>query len=102
MIAEPNAMSHGLTTTGGGGAFTGILMSASNPEAVEQPRASAAAHARFFMTSPSPGNILPGFGRPELTSERGLTPPLRACELHRGTRYYGRRWKIQARLKSVT
>src|SRR5262249_2406902 len=59
MIAEPNAMSHGLIT-GGGGAFIGIFRSAANPEPVEQPRASAAAHARFFMTSPSPDNHLPG------------------------------------------
>src|SRR5215467_13556815 len=102
MIAEPNAMSHGLTTTGGGGAFTGILMSAASPETVEQPRASAAAHASFFMTSPSPDDNLPGFGRPELTSARRLTPPLRTCEPHRGTSYYARRAKIQARLKNVT
>ena len=54
MMAEPNAMSHGLITAAGG-AFVGAFLSksAAKPETVEQPRASAAAHAIPFIKSPA-------------------------------------------------
>jgi hypothetical protein len=54
MMAEPNAMSHGLITAAGG-AFTGTFLSksAAKPETVEQPRASAAAHASPLIKSPA-------------------------------------------------
>src|ERR1700730_13707875 len=99
MMAEPNAISHGLTTTGG--AFTGIFKSAAKPEAVEQPRASAAAQASFFMTSPSPQNSLPGFGPSDLLSKRAFAPLFAKLRNSRGTRHYGRKRQIQARSKSV-
>src|SRR5262252_614366 len=74
MIAEPKAMSHGLTTGGGGGAFV-TFMSAANPEAVEQPRASAVAHKSLFMDIPHfPYSDLPCAGPSELTVERVLRP----------------------------
>src|SRR5260370_3850639 len=61
MGAAPNATSHGLTTalTGGltkvGWVFVGI--SAAKPETAAQVRASAAAHAIFFIAFHSPGAI---------------------------------------------
>src|SRR6516164_4117818 len=100
MIAEPKAMSHGLTTGGGGGAFV-AFMSAANPEAVEQPIASAAAHASFFMDFPIPLKAThPTSDHPNSRSKRPCTssPDMTTP---RGTRYYGRKRKIQARLKSI-
>ena len=53
MMAEPNAMSHGLIA--GGGALVGAFLSksAAKPETVEQPRASAVAHASPLIKSPA-------------------------------------------------
>src|SRR5215468_3266622 len=100
MTAEPKAMSHGLTTGGGGGAFV-AFMSAASPEGVEQAIASAVAHASFFMDFPIPLKRSAPLRTIRTHSRKGLAPLHRARQPHRGTRYYGRKRKIQARLKSI-
>src|SRR5215813_682485 len=61
MIAEPNAISHGLTTALTGGLTRGgcvfAVISAAKPGTAAQERASVAANAIFFLGLRSPGAI---------------------------------------------